>query len=693
MSTPLGGVTPTGSAFQGGTITPAANPVSVGGSFGGVGAQGFPTPAAGQIANARNNSGSNVRIPYARLVPMRPKSNGPDQTILMAPLENSTTPGWGGIPGVSTTLGGRALGNEYDGLESGELAWILGRRFMASDLPGAAAGTALADNASLMTAMSASAHGLGMGFGPDRMQRLAYTHWIESFFRAMFGPTAIALHKLNVTSEVNKFVSSSIKQYEPYTTGSSALSTVDVPHLANALFSGTVAEQLQYSKLNGAETAREGEDAPKVRGDAEEGFQCGLFVMEKGPFLRGKMNDADVVKMVDPLMKGTNSGSAMFHNVQRNLGDTLAFEALYATMRSKQMFDWTPDGMVLSKLESPSGDPLSSAELDARQAQLFNIALQGPAIAKTWTGNPKMAALPMDRVFVVMVADVVSTIGAAGTGIGAPAAETKAAWEAYEAYITNGKTDTLYNTYTTARQTANGRMVDQRPAGESGRYSAAVLEAFRAGKLSATAGDAAMSAGGKVAYDNAVNEMDEFYNELVEADFATAANAVRVGEAGIDDSVMTNFRLMRCTSSFLSQYSAAQISGGKIVNGGDGRCGLRIGTNKDSGKPVAGDSVAAEYIIGGWCVGTVLDSAASRSTIGAQTRTAPCSMALNINVNVEWWSGDKLHRHYMDTDGSVLSRGALPNDQVTALMQELAFVKLPDMPEFKLTGAPGKMQD
>jgi hypothetical protein len=689
MSTPLGGVTPTGSAFQGGSITPAANPVSVGGSFGGVGAQGFPTPAVGQIANARNNSGSNVRIPYARLVPMRPRSNGPDQTILLAAPENSAAPGWGGIPGVSGKLGGRALGNEYDGLETGELAWILGRRFLASEVPGQTAATDGSE--SRMAAMAASAHGLGMGHGPDRMQRLAYTHWMESFFRATFGTVAIPLHKLQITSEVNKFVSSSIKQYEPYMAGASALGAVDVPHLANALFSGTVAEQLQNSKFDGAGTAREGENAPAVRGGAEEGFQCGLFVMEKGPFLRGKMNGDEAIRMVDPLLKATNSGSSIFHNVQRNLGDTLAFEALYATMRSKQMFDWSPDGMVLSKLESPSGDPLSSAELDARQAQLFNIALQGPAIAKTWTGNPKMAALPLDRVFVVMVADVVSTIGAAKVGIGA-VDEAKAAWDAYKAYVED-KTTARYNTYEAARNTANGKIINQNTEGESKKYADAVTEAFRAGKLAATSSDATLSGQAKTDYNDAIKVMDNFYNELYEAEFGAAANAVRTGTAGIKDSVMTNFRLMRCTSSFLSQYSAAKVSGGKIVNDRDSRCGLKIGTDKADGKPGADAAVAAEYIIGGWCVGTVLDSAASRSTIGSQTRTAPCSMALNINVNVEWWSGDKLHRHYMDTDGSVLSRGTLPSDAVAEKMQNLAFVGLPDLSEFKLTGAPGKRQD
>jgi hypothetical protein len=65
----------------------------------------------------------------------------------------------------------------------------------------------------------------------------------------------------------------------------------------------------------------------------------------------------------------------------------------------------------------------------------------------------------------------------------------------------------------------------------------------------------------------------------------------------------------------------------------------------------------AEYIVGAWCVGTVLDSAASRSTVGTLVRTAPSSMAMNVNVNVEWWSGDKLYQHFMDESGLVLMRG------------------------------------
>jgi hypothetical protein len=114
---------------------------------------------------------------------------------------------------------------------------------------------------------------------------------------------------------------------------------------------------------------------------------------------------------------------------------------------------------------------------------------------------------------------------------------------------------------------------------------------------------------------------------------------------------------MRVTSSFLINNSAVKVdpATGKVDS--SSRCGLKIGKN--------GDTYTGEYIIGGWCVGTVLDSAASRSVVGHQVRTAPASMAMNINVGVEWMSGDDLYRRYMDIDNTVQQRGVLvePGDR------------------------------
>lgn len=66
MSNPVNSTGPGNDPFAGGTYAPTGNPVQVGGTFGGPGSGGFPNPGQPPILSARNNSGSNVRIPYAR---------------------------------------------------------------------------------------------------------------------------------------------------------------------------------------------------------------------------------------------------------------------------------------------------------------------------------------------------------------------------------------------------------------------------------------------------------------------------------------------------------------------------------------------------------------------------------------------------------------------------------------------------
>ena len=60
-----------------------------------------------------------------------------------------------------------------------------------------------------------------------------------------------------------------------------------------------------------------------------------------------------------------------------------------------------------------------------------------------------------------------------------------------------------------------------------------------------------------------------------------------------------------------------------------------------------------------------MDSAASRAMMHAQqVRTAQSSMAINVNVNVEWWDSDKLHSHYMDVDRGHFAVGEHPSVEV-----------------------------
>ena len=65
----------------------------------------------------------------------------------------------------------------------------------------------------------------------------------------------------------------------------------------------------------------------------------------------------------------------------------------------------------------------------------------------------------------------------------------------------------------------------------------------------------------------------------------------------------------------------------------------------------------AEYFVGGWCIGTVIDSAASRSMSHNTVRSAPSTMAINVDVNVDWWSADKLYQHYQGVDAGDYTGG------------------------------------
>jgi hypothetical protein len=92
--------------------------------------------------------------------------------------------------------------------------------------------------------------------------------------------------------------------------------------------------------------------------------------------------------------------------------------------------------------------------------------------------------------------------------------------------------------------------------------------------------------------------------------------------------------------------------------------------------------LGGEYIVGGWCIGSVLDTSASRgsmpgtgSSIGV--RTAPNSMALNINVQVDWWDPDRMWRSFMNKtandDGVVMGSLApryvktVPDSKITSI--------------------------
>lgn len=591
------------------------------------------------------------------------------------------------IPDVDQRIGGEITGRlvqqEYEGLDSGELAWILGRRFIHQTGEEERGFADIDDDdtgkLSAFRAFNTSAHGLGMGAGPDRMQRLAYTSWIEASFRARHGTKSINLSNLSLASDKGQYLSSVLRQYKPFIAGATALMAVDVPFVIEE----KIGRDLPLPTME--QTGDDGRGIPAPANLHGGGFACGLFVMEKGPFLRGKMINSDPVDVVAPGCFTPNGAAPISDTLPRNLGDEIAFEALFAELRAHGMFDWTPDGMVLSKLESPSGEPMSNAELDARSGQLFNVAIQGPAVAKTWTGNPMMQCLPMDKVFVVMVADVHAKVL---EGAGAEGAETVQsnegqvegleAMDAYARWAKGGDNHApprpfdaegwseVKSLIQAAKQaTPSDTAAD--PWGGAG-HADRVKQRFEVYAAAATPG-ATAELGAAVTEQRLLMEQAFQYGNGSK-EWANTAARLQRGTAGVQDCTMSNFRLMRVTSSFLSSYSYVEYENGAVKKGS--RCGLRAGSNRppsaEADAPLdrqlaTGTEICSEFIIGGWCIGTVLDSAASRSTVGHQVRTAPASMAINVNVNIEWWSGDKLYKHYMDVDGTVHQRGQRPEQE------------------------------
>ena len=59
-----------------------------------------------------------------------------------------------------------------------------------------------------------------------------------------------------------------------------------------------------------------------------------------------------------------------------------------------------------SKGADDPSDKLSDELLKSRDGELFNIRIQGPAVTSSWCGEPDMEVMPLDKMFVLIVADV-----------------------------------------------------------------------------------------------------------------------------------------------------------------------------------------------------------------------------------------------------------------------------------------------
>jgi len=498
----------------------------------------------GQIFSARNNEGSNIGIPYTRLTP----------------LNNEMPLGKRSFDGSR-----KEMHTETQSLRATTLAFILGKR---SKLPAIRADPVDGDRSQLHMM-----HTLMPGMpGTERFQALCSLEYLQLYFEQVCAKLQIVLN-------------------EPLST------VLDKPGRVLGCPNGAPTLEDTDTFLNVRDYATEA-NVTQPGSEMEKSSERlqGIYAHDVGPFLRGK-------GIAQAMLQTTTSSTTMVSDGagndwapclrSRNSGDEMAFAALLKKMTDIGLLDWTPDGIVLSKGAEDPSDKLSDEYFSARDGQLFNIRVQGPAVGTTWTGDSSMETLPLDKVFVVIVADVWFDL----------AGEDQKVVDAFRD-----------GTAPTAKE------------GEKQKTAAQAYEELRQNKIL------------KLSVDSNAKEM-EFLEVGFEAFKGKAQN-----------TVLTNFRIELTTSSQIVNYSHMRHSAvSKTVPGKRSRMGLHLTQS------------FGEYIVGGWSIGNVMDTSASRATMpnagsSIGVRTAPNSAALNINVSIGYWDGDRFWRTFMNKEGSVKPR-------------------------------------
>ena len=498
--------------FRGGSFTPAGSAGALNGSITGasVGGSLIGGVTAGAPMLARNSRGTNITVPYARVV-FHPHAN----TALPAPNK-----GVEGRDKLERSLAQRMMNTQVDSimtetemLYSGRMAFVLGRRgqnynsnietAMGLDMMQVTGGQKVESHRALQISLAPGTGGIATA------QRLCSFEYLERYFSHVLSKRIIKIEDDAIKS-IGKYstmvLGKSIKRDAPKRR---IILTDANPVDINALAVIDAIDDVNASELTGIE-------------------QQGIDFDNASPFLRGKSKTRKM-----------HMNSSTHAKAPLAIGDEIAFKWLYQQLMLNGILDWSPDGVVMSKLSE--GDRLLDDELDSRDGMLFNIAISGPAISSLWSTDAELEVMPLDRVFIAIVAD-------RWVGTTAPA------WDK-----------------------------DDPTAYETGRNNA----------------------------------------------LGSRAAAIAAGR----ECTLTNFRVRKMTSSQLVKACRPDADAVKELE-------LKRGGN------------LAEYIVGAWCIGSILDSAASRagdnsggSLVGAVKRTRVNS-AHNLAVKIEWWDSDKLARAY-----------------------------------------------
>ena len=700
-------IPPGNDPFFGGSITRSGQSNVAGGIASANTGVGNPIGGVnpGSIFSARNNQGSNIGIPYTRYAHSNTNSQPASVPSLrvcsrlaarrLVPL-GSKQGGKLGRPPRPAVAGGApdppdlnvpVAVSETENLRSMTVAFILGKR----SAPGLTTdyvepnGTEPFDQ-NVDLGFSYNTNGLmapGMP-GTERFQKLCSFEYLSRYFTNTLWSKGIILRNTNPGANPDTnggtFAQALGLPVVPpqWTTGLPRMAktaaqkrTVDIGVVGGAVAGADLAAGLRASTLTEMNDIGKTMGLPRSEAAIAPDIRQGIFARDEGPFLRGK-------GITHTINAGTAGGQpqdigvpapiAPYH-VSRCAGDELAFALFERLLEEKGFSDWRPDGIVLSKGADDPSDKLSDEYLKSRDGELFNMRIQGPAVTSSWCGDPAMEVMPLDKVFVVIVADVWwGDLATAEGDVQRFVEQLLPANGAPTAFLGDAAARrTLLRKYLAAREKefsgTNGKgLLESAPKPRvpvTGAEFAARPDDTAAGAYLVAVGARPGDAAGQALWDNQLAALQEQWDKSVSmATFKRNQEAAyRTGET----TRLCNFRVMLATSAQMINFSALRFDGAGVQVTADtatdefrrvhnqSRMGLRLGRN------------GGEYIVGGWCVGNVLDTAASRAAFPSAgtnigVRTAPNSMAINLNVKVEWWDSDRLWRSFMNVDGSLTPR-------------------------------------
>ena len=340
--------------FVGGAQQRNLAPPGVGGAIGSANTR-VSSPAAGvaptQVKSARPNEGSNIGIPYSRLVPL----NTSNKLFL------------------KNEQGRMEWRTETEDLRATTLAFVMGVRgdvrsrnkrlvVEGEEAPGEPRYN-VAYQPNIMPGMP----------GTERFQQLCSLEYLQMYFAQVLSHETIELGN-PLSAEIEGLDNSS------KTTGPVGAYRAAVSYAKDA---GVLPGEPGNPEMRNGETTTllVGEDIAQMSGllksqanEADPNYQ-GIFARDFGPFLKGKGSATQIVSCTEgnnPSPFGNKTTGAQPFSVSRNAGDDMAFAVLDSLLMKRGFTDWRPDGIVLSKGANDPSDKLSDEYLEARDGQLYS---------------------------------------------------------------------------------------------------------------------------------------------------------------------------------------------------------------------------------------------------------------------------------------------------------------------------------